>query len=266
MSAALRYELVRIRTLRSTWWIAGMSVLIPAVLAGLLAASLDADDMEGFETVRTAAVLTQGAVLGFPLLVAYLSSLLGVFAFGHEYRHGMVRATLTAVPRRAPVLLAKVMVTALFVAVLSLLSILVTLLVAVIFGGDLIDASNSVTWQVVGGVVGYCTLFALIGLAFAAIFRNQIAALVTVLLVPTVLEQILTVVLTLPDALNSAEFLTRYLPFDAGSQLFKPSDVLNVGDVFGATPLEPLAGGLVMLIFTTLLLALAYVLFSERDA
>jgi ABC-type transport system involved in multi-copper enzyme maturation permease subunit len=81
-----------------------------------------------------------------------------------------------------------------------------------------------------------------------------------------VVEQILSVVFVLPDALNSAEFITRYLPFDAGSQMYKPRDVLVVNDVFGPTPLEPLGGGLVMLIFTVLLLALAYVLFSERDA
>ena len=266
MSAALRYEWARIRSLRSTWWISGMSVLIPAVLAGLLAASLSAADFEGFDTVVTGVVLTQGAVFGFPLLLAYLTSLLGVFAFGHEYRHGMVRATLTAVPRRAPVLLAKVVVITVFVAVLSLISILVCLLVALVFGGDLIDSQVSVTGQIIGGVVAYSTLFALIGLALAAIFRNQIAALVTVLLVPTVVEQILSVVFVLPDALNSAEFITRYLPFDAGSQMYKPRDVLIVNDVFGPTPLEPLGGGLVMLIFTVLLLALAYVLFSERDA
>jgi ABC-type transport system involved in multi-copper enzyme maturation permease subunit len=267
MMAALRYEWARMFTLRSTWWIVALSILIPAGLAGLLAANIAAADFEGYEDVVTAVVLTQGAVLGFPLLVAYLTSLLGVFTFGHEYRHGMVRATLTAVPRRAPVMVAKVVLTAIVVAATSLVSMLASLLVGLAFGGTrLIDAGDEVTWQVVGGVVGYSTLFALVGLALAAIFRNQIAALVTVLLAPTVVEQVLAAVLTIPDALSSVEFLTRYLPFDAGSQLYKPSNVFDVTEVFGPTPLEPLTGGLVMLLFTAVLLALAYVLFAERDA
>ena len=266
MTAALRYEWVRIRTLRSTWWILGLSVLIPAGLAALLAANIDAQDFSGFGDVVTAVVLTQGAVLGFPLLIAYLTSLVGVFAFGHEYRHGMIRATLTAVPRRTPVLLAKVVVTAVVVALVAFASLLAALLLGVAFGGDLVDVRAAVTWQVIGGVVGYCTMFALAGLALAAIFRNQIAALVTVLLAPSVVEQVISAVLTIPDALNSVEFLTRYLPFEAGSQLYKPSDVLNVGDFFGPPPLTPLTGGVVMLIFTVVLLAVAFALFAERDA
>lgn len=266
MIAALRYEWVRIATLRSTWWIVALSVLVPAGLAALLAANVDIADFSGYEDVVTAVVLTQAAVLGFPLLVAYLTSLLGVFAFGHEYRHGMVRATLTAVPRRGPVLVAKVVVTALLVAVVSLVSTLVALLLGIALGGELIDAGATVTWQVIGGVVGYCTMFALVGLALAAIFRNQIAALVTVLLAPTVLEQVITAVLTIPDALDPVEFLVRYLPFDAGSQLYKPGDVLNVADLFGPSPLDPVPGGLVMVAFTAILLAVAYVLFTERDA
>ncbi len=266
MIAALRYEWVRIRTLRSTWWILGLSVLVPTGLAALLAANLQAADFSGYRDVVTAAVLTQGAVLGFPLLVSYLTALIGVFAFGHEYRHGMIRATLTSVPRRPAVLVAKVMVTAVAVALGALGSSLAALLVGAALSGGLVDMGATVTWQVIGGIVGYCTMFALTGLALAAIFRNQIAALVTVLLAPSVLEQVLSAVLTIPESLNSVEFLTRYLPFDAGTQLYKPADVFNVGDFFGPKPLEPLSGGLVMLIFTILLLAVTFVLFAERDA
>ncbi len=42
---------------------------------------------------------TIGASTGLaPLFIAYIIGLLGVFSTGHEYRHGMIRATLTAVP------------------------------------------------------------------------------------------------------------------------------------------------------------------------
>ncbi len=266
MIAALRYEWVRLRTLRSTWWIAALAVLVPAGLVALLAINVSINDFEGFEDVVTAVVLTQGAVLGPPLLVAYVTALVGVFAFGHEYRHGMIRATLTTVPRRGHVLTAKVLVTAVAVALMSLVSMLVGLALGLLLSGGLVDAGAATTWQVIGGVVAYCTLFALTGLALAAIFRNQIAALVLVLLAPTVVEQIIAAVLIIPDALNSLEFLTRYLPYDAGSQLYKPSNVINLGSFLGPEPLSPLAGGLVLLIFTGVLLAVAYALFTERDA
>jgi len=42
--------------------------------------------------------------------VAYVLGMLGVFTFGHEYRHGMIRATLTALPQRYNVLLAKIVI------------------------------------------------------------------------------------------------------------------------------------------------------------
>ncbi len=43
---------------------------------------------------------TQFAVFGVPYFVAYILAMVAVFAWGHEYRHGMVRATLTALNSR----------------------------------------------------------------------------------------------------------------------------------------------------------------------
>ena len=106
MSDALRYEWARIRTIRSTWWLTGSALAVALLISVLLGwvghhdfsrNGASADDVEGFGPFLVTQFAASGQV---PSLVGFLVAMIGIFAWGHEYRHGMIRASLTALNSR----------------------------------------------------------------------------------------------------------------------------------------------------------------------
>src|SRR4051794_35886999 len=121
MIDALRYEYVRLRTIRSTYWLIGLAVTFQLIMSMLIAwrLSVAANPPSGDDAFDILATI--GASSGFaPLFIPYIIGLLGVFSMGHEYRHGMIRATLTALPHRRTVFVAKVVSTAIVSALAAL--------------------------------------------------------------------------------------------------------------------------------------------------
>jgi hypothetical protein len=267
MSAALAYEWRRLTTLRSTYWLVAIGAILVFGLAVLIALAIGSsgDISEGNDFVL-GAIATQGAAIGVtPLLVAYVMGLMGVFCFGHEYRHGMIRATLTAVPSRTRVFAAKTIITGLTAFVVGGLTTLVGVVVGLAVVSEL-QPDSEVIRELVLGTAVYTGLFSLVGLALASIFRNQVAALIAVLLVPLVLESVIRAVLVVPPAFDEFQGLARYLPFDAGGQMFVQLAFADALDIFGYEPLDAVGGGITFAVFTAALLAAACALFVVRDA
>lgn len=93
---AARMEWVKLRTLRSTWW----------MLAITTAGSVGISVAVGANTRNAAGDLTNNAMAGtVPGLL--LAGVLGVLTMTAEYRSGMIRATLAAIPSRPLLLAAK---------------------------------------------------------------------------------------------------------------------------------------------------------------
>ena len=267
MTAALAYEWRRLTTLRSTWWLIVIGAVLTLGLATLIGVAIaqSGDVSEGNDFVL-GAIATQGAAIGVtPLLVSYVMALMGVFCFGHEYRHGMIRATLTAVPSRVAIFSAKAVITGVTAFVIGGVTTFVGVLLGLVLVAEL-HADSDVVRDLVLGTAVYTGLFALVGLALAALFRNQIAALVAVLLTPLVLESIIRAVLVVPPAFDDFQDAAAYLPFDAGSQMYVQLSLGDALDIFGYEPLGPAGGGLVFAAFTVALLAVACALFVRRDA
>lgn len=139
---------------------------------------------------------------------------LGVLFMAGEYSTGMIRATLTAVPKRLPVLWAKI-------AVLGVVVFAVTLAAAFVafFGGQLIIGDGGATLSdpgalraVIGAAV-YMTGGAVIGLALGALLRSSPAAIATLFGIMFLLEGIAT--LLLPQAWQ--DDVIKFLPSAAGS-------------------------------------------------
>lgn len=271
MIDALRYEVVRLRTIRSTYWLIGIALGLQLVVGMLLAWALPSSGPNSGGDRSIAILVTIGGSAGFPLFTAYVLGLLGVFAMGHEYRHGMIRATLTAVPSRLAALGAKVVVTAVVTALVSLVCAVLTLLIALVFGVGMPTAGGF--RDITLGTMVFTVLFALSGLAFAAITRNQTAAIALILLLPSVVEEVAKGVVIIIRAVSdeplesggAAGFL-KFLPYDAGSQLFTQFSLDDLLEPFGVTSFGPVGGGLVMGSFVALLLAVSAVLFVRRDA
>jgi ABC-2 type transport system permease protein len=93
---AARMEWVKLRTLRSTWW----------TLAITAAGTVGIGVTVGLNTTNASEDLTNNALAGIvPGLL--LAGVLGVLTMTSEYTSGMIRATLTAIPRRPLALAAK---------------------------------------------------------------------------------------------------------------------------------------------------------------
>jgi ABC-2 type transport system permease protein len=262
MKDALRYEWMRLRTLRSTWWLTGLSLLIAGLL-GLPALSLK----DSLTVVDYGDILTGGGG-GAIFLVAILLSIIGVFATGHEYRYGTIRPTLSALPKRSAVLAAKVLVITAYVGVVTLASLLLRYAIAVIIlGHRLLDLGLFPTpmARVWLGSLAYTVIFALVGLALAGLFRNIPAAIVIIILMPVLAENVIRGLLGL-HVFHSIRGLAKALPFSSGAEIFRYQPVDNGGPAGFSTVPSPVDGLLVFLGFLVVVLGLSWVLFEKRDA
>ena len=93
---AARMEWIKLRSLRSTWWTLVITV------AGAIGIGVTV----GLNTRDAGGDLTNNALAGIvPALL--LSGVLGVLTMTSEYSSGLIRTTLTAIPRRGLLLAAK---------------------------------------------------------------------------------------------------------------------------------------------------------------
>lgn len=273
MIAALAYEWLRIRTIRSTWWVTAIAVTLAIGISFLIAFGVS----QAFRTsnppsgrdldILAQVVVSQASAygeLGAPFLLPYVLGMLGVFTWGHEYRHGMVRATLTTVPNRMTIWLAKYLMTGAWVAAVVLATLSVCAASGWLWLRD--DGVSFATYALLGTIVKcatYTVLFTWVAMAVTSILRSQTGAIVIMLVWPLVIENIAQVVFALVPPLRDAGDALRFLPFEAGKAMLSGLDV-TVG-LFG-DPLTPWAGFIVFSAYAVALMAASYVLFHKRDA
>ncbi len=255
MTDALAFETVRVRTVRSTYWLLGLAVL----LGGLVAVPLTlATRAQALDEELLGVALTGGASLSPLPFAAALVGILGIFSIGHEYRHGTIQPTLVAVPRRSQLLGAKLLVVGALAALTTLLSMAVNWLILVAFRGEVV---GFVPAEVVAGYVLFVVLWGIVGTALALLLRNIPGALVVLLLVPLVVEPLLRGLAQLRQ-LDWLAPIVPYLPFTAGSSL-----VNVVGPEFQeVTDWDRWEGGGIFAAAIAVVLAAAWTLFERRDA
>ncbi|GKQ39421.1 ABC transporter permease [Streptomyces sp. A012304] len=262
MTSALRYEWVRLTTLRSTWWLIGLSVVAQGLLALVL--TLSGKSRDAPLAGDAAASALSGGTGMIPLIFVFMV-LIGVFATGHEYRYGTIRASLTAFPRRVHLWAAKALVVAAVAVVVGALLVAESLGIGLLVGGP--SAEEVFTGPQMGRVaVGYVVFLvvcALFGLALAGITRSIPAAIVLLITVPVIIEGLISLILGM-EAFESIRSLSAYLPFTAGERMMAVSSQTPLDG--GPAPLRPLAGGLVFTAYGAALLALWGTLFVKRDA
>jgi ABC-type transport system involved in multi-copper enzyme maturation permease subunit len=201
-------EWIKFRTLRSSGFMLAGAV-IGTIAIGMIVGwntrhlnrSLDPEDI-------VASAVLQGYYLGQLLIGA-----LGVLFVSGEYSTGMIRSTMSAVPRRLPVLVAKVVV---FVAVTAT-TIIPACVIAFVSGQAIISRSRTgfslgdpgVLRLVVGTGV-YLVCIGLIGSACGWIVRNTPGALVTYFAIILVLPGIFGNVLG-----NWGKDVAQYFPSEA---------------------------------------------------
>jgi ABC-2 type transport system permease protein len=128
-----------------------------------------------------------------------------------EYRSGMIRTTFIAAPNRTLVLVAKLVVVALFSAVYAAVMVVAAVLVARLFTtppiADKLSLSLPDVWHVVATVALYAALAAALGVGVGALLRAGPGAVAVLLLWPLVVEPMLG---NMPDV---GPAVGPYLPF-----------------------------------------------------
>jgi len=247
----VRSEWIKLRTLRSTLWVAAITIVVMAAFAGLFAWAVTSFP-DGAPT--GSGVL----VVGYPIAQLTIA-VLGALVVTGECATGSFRSTLAAEPRRMRVVVSKALVVLAAAFAVSVLALALSAAVAlpvlsaggldVDFGGDDIRA-------LVGAVL-YLTVSAWFAFGIGLLVRNTAAAITTVV----GLLFILPIIVQIIAATTGAQWLWdlyQYLPAPAGSAVIS-------GDVTGTGALEPWTGFAVFCGYTAVLLAAGSLAFSRRD-
>ena len=251
----LRSEWIKLRTVRSTIWSYATVIGISLGLAALMSASIDLAGRE-IPAVEQATFLAQPATFGvfFGQLVV---AVLGVLAISGEYSTGMIRSSITAVPRRLPVLAAKAVVLFVCTFVVGLISTIGSYLVAAMFlAGKGVTASLAdpdLLLPLLGGAL-YLALVAVFALGVGAMLRSSAggiaASLGILLLLPIVLSMI------------PAQWLADLLPY-----LISNAGLASFGlNGFTSASFETWQNILIVVGWVAVSLAGAAVLLKRRDA
>ncbi len=177
----LHAEWTKLRTLASTWWLlAGAAALTVAVSAAAVAAAAAAPGLDPAKLSLTGIQAGQAVV-----------AVLAVLVISNEYSTGMIRVTLTAMPRRHTVLAAKAaLVGGLVLAAGTVAAAASELAGRLILPGRgftpangyrLLSLGNGPDLRAACGSVLYLALIALLSLGVATAVRDPAVAIGTVL-------------------------------------------------------------------------------------
>jgi hypothetical protein len=258
LANAVRSEWTKLRSVRSTLWSLGATVVL-TVGIGILATAVVAarwHQLSFFE--RLTFDPTQQSLTG--LLFAQLSvGVLGVLVVSAEYGTGTIRTTLASVPNRPQVLAAKVIV----FGVVALAVSEVLSFAAFFIGQALLRGSTPYATLGTGGalraVVGggiYLALLGLLALGLAAIIRHTAGAISLFVGVLLILPLILQ---ALPTSIINA--VGKFLPANIGAVVTATRPTLG-----GHAKLAPWTGiGMLCLYAAVALLAGGWTM-VRRDA
>jgi ABC-2 type transport system permease protein len=172
MTAQVRSELLKLRTTRTTAAVALWMVGLVALVALLHVVSFGVDDLSRHDNQLR--IVGLGTTIG-----ALFGALLGALSITSEVRHGTIRPTFLATPRRARVIAAKVIASSAAGIGIGLIAEALTAAVeAAGLGARGIDVeitAGQYTQLIAGGALA-AGLFAAIGVGVGAIVRNQVAA------------------------------------------------------------------------------------------
>jgi ABC-2 type transport system permease protein len=247
-------EWTKLRSVRSTRW----SLLAATILTigfPILASTIisthwgsrSPGDRANFNPLDPALIGSQIAQLAIGVL--------GVLVISAEYSTGMIRASFTAVPKRLPVLWAKLAV----FATVTLALMLPAVLIAFLASQSILSRHHAsypfshpgVSRAVIGAAL-YLVVVAIFTVALGAITRNTAGGIVAFAAIFFVIPPLMNV---LPTSWNNA--ISPYLPSNAGR------DVISI--THDAHALGPWTGFALFCGYAALAVAVAAVLVVRRD-
>ncbi|MBV2354993.1 ABC transporter permease [Streptomyces sp. J2-1] len=241
----LASEWAKLWSLRSTWITLTLGLLF-LVAFGVIAAirykALAGSPRIGGDFAASTAVSLSLFGANFAQLAL---GVLGVLITAGEYSTGTIRSTMTAVPRRLPVLWSKAAV----YGVVALVVGLVGAFVAFLIGGGLLAGTPAALGLGHAGVLRsllgaglYLGLVGVVGIALGALLRSVAGAVAVLIAALMLIPGLATLLPT-----SWQDNVTPYLPSNAGHAMFALTQ--------DPTTLSPLTGLLVFVGWTVLVLA-----------
>jgi ABC-2 type transport system permease protein len=249
-------EWTKFRSLRSTMWTL-LTAVVLTIGIGALFSAVTANQYHTFSAADKASFNPITTSLNGILFSQLAIGVLGVLLISGEYSTGMIRSSLTAVPRRLPVLWAKLGV----FATVAFAVMLATSFVSFFVGqallsshhlGVSISAPNALR-DVIGAAL-YVTVAGIIGMTLGALMRNTAAGISTMVALFFVLPPVAGL---LPSSWSS--HFVQYLPSNAGGVLYGGASGL-------AHPLAPWTGFGLLCAYAAVLIGLAAWRLRRADA
>jgi ABC-2 type transport system permease protein len=257
LRGAIASEFTKIRSVRSTYWTLAalliVSIGIGAAIAGGSAANFSHNpgNKAGFDA-------TQTSLVAFFEIGQLIIAVIAAMVITSEYSTGMIRTSLTAMPRRTVVYAAKATIFAIVALVVTFVAAFISFFLGQLLLSSTHDTATLSQPNVLRAVVGsalYVTLCGLFAFAVGAILRHTagtITAVIGVLFVVPILAHLL------PQSWY--QDVDRWLPDAAGRALSvtvgpPPGNLFSAWNQFA-----------VFAIYTAVLLVVGAVLFLKRDA
>jgi ABC-2 type transport system permease protein len=292
LRGAIASEFTKIRSVRSTYWTLA-ALLIVSIGIGAAISAGSASDLNSNTGNKAGFDATQVSLFAFFELGQLIIAVIGAMAITAEYSTGMVRTSLTALPRRGVVYAAKVIVLTGVTLVVSLVTSFIAFFLGqailsgtgvsvslfgsttvptianetgggpntpptVTFVGHTLISSGTVLGAIIGTAL-FVTVVALIAFGLGAIIRHTAGAITTVIGVMFVIPIIVQI---LPSTWRWD--LMRFMPDSAGRVI---SVTLPVAQGDGLLHLwSAWPQFLVTVTYAVVLLGIGGYLFRKRDA
>lgn len=250
MNGILKAEFRKLLSVRTTYYLTAFVVVLVTFIA-FYVEGWRLSPAQLHDPTQLASAVT-GA-----LNLTIFGAIVAILLMTHEYRYNTIMYTLTSSNSRSKVLVSKfitVTVYALFLAVLiGVLSPVMSYLGVHAHGHALVPQVlhyGNLAWRSLFYGWGY----GMAGLLLAVLTRSQVASIVAILLIPSLADQLLSLIL---------KHNTVYLPFSALNQ------VINGPERSGApngSNLSPAKAAGVYVIYLAIGWIVAYILFLRRDA
>lgn len=252
MTFALRAEVRKLTTTQVLAWLTALAVALCLLLAGLSSGFAPTDQDPNSRPLE----LTLNFILGFPYLMA---AILGVIGITGEFRHLTATPTFLSVPRRGTVVTAKLVVYLATGLLIGALCIGATIALAgpwLSARGFTLDLGSESTIRIIVGGIIASGIYGIFGVGLGALLRNQVAAVVGLVIYLFVAEPILS-------AIPKVRSAYPFLPGGSASALTQTTDPNAQGG--GYELLDPWVGGALLLAYGLLLAIVGSLLTIRRD-
>lgn len=195
-----------------------------------------------------------GDVTGAVGVVAIFVGIIAILLVTHEYRYNTIMHTLTLSNSRSRVLLAKIIVISGLAIIVSGLAGYLSPVLSV-WGASLNHAHFAPQilqhWHLIWTSLFFGWGYAMMGLLLASLIRNQIGAIIILLIAPETIEGLLSLIL---------KRNTAYLPFTA------LHNVIGQGPGISANVMTAFHAAIVFSCYLVVGWVVAWILFLRRDA